>query len=147
MGDAHFRAAFPAQPGPQISPRGMWSALTGEARAPYQGMLGHHSASDLARGWWLTSCFYKLTFIPTALSQTYMVSELQKLHSQLSDGQQLTKWLLHHKALTKRALTRQVLRSLLTHQLRSAQPASGQVSPTSALRVDFILLWRREERI
>lgn len=34
---------------------------------------------------------------------------------------------------------RPVLRSILTHQLHSAQPASGQVSPISAVTVNFIL--------
>lgn len=79
----------------------------------------------------------------------YMVSELQTLcsqlpHSQTADTMATTPWwhltcTCLAGALTKGALTRHVLRSLLTYQLHSHQPASGQVSPMSAVTVDFML--------
>lgn len=58
VGDAHFRVVVPRLAWPTDKcPGGMWSTLTGEARAHYQGMLGQHSASNRVQGQWLISCF------------------------------------------------------------------------------------------
>lgn len=75
-------------------PRGTWSALIAEARAHYQGLLGRHHACSWVDTMPAAVCevvdyvlLLEVAFYSSCSSQTYMVSELQKLHSQLSDAQ------------------------------------------------------------
>lgn len=136
--NAHLRAAVPHPAWPTDNAQAAHRALSLERPGlTTKGFWVRHSDGNLVGGRWLTPCFYKLPFTPTALSQTYMVSESQKLHSQLPHGQTAgtmaaTPW--WH--LTCTCLTGALMKG-------APNPPAPQFSaclwPMSAVTVDLIL--------